>query len=181
MNIKQQAIIAVPVVVILLNTIFGVVGYFIGEALGIPNRLALPVIVRIFGAVVLAFGFIGMGWLFRYRKPVEVLISTYETMQKAFRRKPPTNTSPRTEPLIVQGPQRYVRHPMYFAVVVLLFGWWLVLDYTFIVFMAFFAFLWFNLVVIRFEEYELRALFGKEYEIYAKRVPKFVPTLKSKI
>jgi protein-S-isoprenylcysteine O-methyltransferase Ste14 len=62
--------------------------------------------------------------------------------------------------------------------VVLLFGWWLVLAYTFLLFMAFFFFLWFNLVVIRFEEKELRALYGKQYETYAKTVPRFFPSLK---
>ena len=67
---------------------------------------------------------------------------------------------------------------MYFAVVVLLLGWWLVLDYTFLLFMAFLFFLWFNLVVIRFEEKELRALYREEYETYAKSVPRFFPSLK---
>jgi protein-S-isoprenylcysteine O-methyltransferase Ste14 len=62
--------------------------------------------------------------------------------------------------------------------VVLLLGWWLVLDYTFILFMAFLFFLWFNLVVIRFEEKELKALYRQEYETYATSVPRFFPSLK---
>ena len=67
---------------------------------------------------------------------------------------------------------------MYFAVVVLLLGWWLTLDFTFLLFMAFFFFLWFNLVVIRFEEKELRSLYGDEYEAYAQAVPRFFPSWK---
>ena len=80
--------------------------------------------------------------------------------------------------MILQGPQRYVRHPLYFAVVVLLLGWCLVLDYTVLLLIAFFFFLWFNLVVIRFEEKELRTLYREQYETYDKSVPRFFPSLK---
>ena len=51
---------------------------------------------------------------------------------------------------------------------------------TFLLFMAIFFFLWFNLVVIRFEEQELRALFGEEYEAYASAVPRIVPSWKAR-
>jgi protein-S-isoprenylcysteine O-methyltransferase Ste14 len=44
--------------------------------------------------------------------------------------------------------------------------------------MTFLFFLWFNLVVIRFEEKELKALYREEYETYAKSVPRFFPSLK---
>ena len=67
---------------------------------------------------------------------------------------------------------------MYFAVVVLLLGWWLLVDYTFLLFMTFFFFLWFNLVVIRFEEQELKVLYPEEYAAYAKAVPRFFPCLR---
>ena len=69
---------------------------------------------------------------------------------------------------------------MYFAVVVLFLGWWLLLDYTLLLFMALLFLLWFTLVVIRFEEQELRALFGEEYEAYARAVPKFFPSWKAR-
>jgi len=67
---------------------------------------------------------------------------------------------------------------MYFTVVVFLLGWWLLLDYTFLLVMAFLFFLWFNGIVIRLEEKELRALYKKEHETYAKSVPRFFPSLK---
>jgi protein-S-isoprenylcysteine O-methyltransferase Ste14 len=67
---------------------------------------------------------------------------------------------------------------MYFAVVVMVLGWWLVLDYTFLLLLAGLLTLWFNLVVIRFEERELRAIFAQQYEAYAKSVPKFIPSLR---
>lgn len=178
MRIRQQALIVVPLIIGILAGAFCVFGYFIGIAFGMPGRLCMPPALRGVGVVVLALGFLFMGWLFRYRKPTEILVSTYVTMRKAIRRTRPDDASTRTEPLILQGPQRHIRHPLYFAVVLLLLGWWLVLDYTFLLFMAFLFFLWFNLVVIRFEEKELKALYREEYETYAKSVPRFFPSLK---
>ncbi len=178
MDTKGQAVIVVPLVVGVLSGVFAVVGHFMGSALGIPNHLHLPATVRATGVGVLAFGFIFMGWVFKCRKPVAVLTSTYVTMRKAIQGTPAREASSRTEPLIVRGPQRHVRHPLYFAVVVLLLGWWLVLDYTLLLFMALLFFLWFNAVVIRFEEQELRALFGERYEAYARAVPRMLPSLK---
>ena len=67
---------------------------------------------------------------------------------------------------------------MYFAAVILLLGWWLAIDYTFLLFMALLFFLWFNLAVIRIEEKELKALYNEEFETYAKSVLRFFPSLK---
>jgi protein-S-isoprenylcysteine O-methyltransferase Ste14 len=179
MSTKRPAIIIVPLIIGLLASVFCILGYYTGEALGLPSRLHLPTFIRVSGGIAVAFGLIFLGWLLRYRKPREILVSTYATMREVVRRRP-LRDALRAEPLILQGPQRHVRHPLYFAVVVLLVGWWLVLDYTFLLFMALFFFLWFNLVVIRFEEHELRALFGEQYEAYAKSVPRFFPSLKSR-
>jgi len=178
MGLRQQALIVVPLIISVLAGAFGVLGYFMEIAFGMPSRLCMPPALRGVGVIVLALGFLFMGWLFRYRKPAEILASTYVTMRKSIRRTRPDDASARAEPLILQGPQRHVRHPLYFAVVVLLLGWWLVLDCTFLLFMAFLFFLWFNLVVIRFEEKELKALYREEYETYAKSVPRFFPSLK---
>jgi protein-S-isoprenylcysteine O-methyltransferase Ste14 len=178
MGTKEQALIVVPLIIGVFCGLFGVLGYFIGSALGIPIRLYLPMPLRAIGAIVLAFGFVFMGWLFKYRKPTEVLISTYVTMRKSIREAPAEESPSRTEPLVVKGPHRHVRHPLYFAVVVLLLGWWLVLDYTFLLFMALLFLFLFNFVVIRFEEQELRALFGEQYEAYAKAVPRIIPSFK---
>ena len=178
MRTEQKARIVVPLIIGILASIFGVLGHFMEIAFGMPSRLCMPPALRGVGVVVLALGFSSMGWLFRYRKPADILASTYVTMRKSIRQTRPADASARTEPLILQGPQRYVRHPMYFAVVVLVLGWWLTLDYTFLLFIAFCFFLWFNLVVIRFEEKELKALYGEEYDVYAKTVPRFFPSWK---
>ena len=178
MGTRLHALLVVPLVIIALASAFGVVAYFLGHALGIPDRLHMAPPVRAGGAVVLGLGLAMLGWVFRYRRAGEVLTSTCVTMQKLVRRTPLQEPSSRTEPLVLEGPQRYVRHPMYFAVVVLWLGWWLLLDYTFLLFMAFFFFGWFNLVIIPFEEKELRALYGEQYGAYAKAVLRFFPSLK---
>ena len=176
MSIRQQSLIVVPFIIGTLASAFSILGYYIGIALGMPGRLCMPPALRAVGIVVLALGFLLMGWLFRYRKPIDILVSTYVTIRKSFKRTRPDEASARTEPLIVQGPQRHVRHPLYFAVVVLFLGWWMVLDCTFLLFTAFLFFLWFNAVVIRFEEKELQALYKEDYETYAKSVPRFFPS-----
>jgi protein-S-isoprenylcysteine O-methyltransferase Ste14 len=38
--------------------------------------------------------------------------------------------------------------------------------------------LWFNFVVASFEEKELKAIFGEQYEKYSKEVPKIIPFTK---
>ena len=139
MGTRLHALLVVPLVIIALASAFGVVAYFLGHALGIPDRFQMPPAVRAGGAVVLGLGLAMLGWVFRYRRAGEVLTSTCVTMQKLVRGTPLQEPSSRTEPLVLEGPQRYVRHPMYFAVVVLWLGWWLLLDYTFLLFMAFFS------------------------------------------
>jgi steroid 5-alpha reductase family enzyme len=178
MGVRQQAVVVVPSVILVLATAFGTLGYSLGNALGMPGRLGLPLPLRAAGVVVLGLGLLLLGWLCKYRSPIDILVSTYLTMRKATRRAEPQDTSSRTETLVLEGPQRYVRHPMYFAVVVLFVGWWLVLDITFVLFMAMLFFLWFNLVVIPFEEKELRALYPAEYAAYARAVPRFLPAWK---
>jgi len=86
--------------------------------------------------------------------------------------------SDRTEPLVITGPYKYVRHPLYFGVTILVLGWWLLLDYTFLLVSAIFLLLWFNFVLTPFEEKELKAIFGEEYEHYAKEVSRMIPFTK---
>lgn len=165
----------VPVVILTIASMFAAAAYLIVHGFGLPVRLGMSPYLRALGVLILLVGFALLGWVTRYRKPVDVVVSTYITMRKFACGMDPDRLASRTEPLILQGPQRYVRHPMYLAVVMLWSGWWLALDYTVLLFMALFFFLWFNLVVIRFEEKELRLLYGPEYDAYMKAVPKFFP------
>ena len=75
---------------------------------------------------------------------------------------------------------RYVRNPMYVAVTSLIFGQGLLLgsvallEYGLVVWLGFFAF------VLLYEEPALRGKFGKEYEDYCARVPRWIPRFWSK-
>ena len=82
-----------------------------------------------------------------------------------------------TRHLVVSGLYRYVRNPMYLAVVAvivgqgLLFGDVRVLEYALIPWLAA------HLFVLFYEEPTLRRSFGAEYEIYRANVPRWIPCL----
>jgi protein-S-isoprenylcysteine O-methyltransferase Ste14 len=80
--------------------------------------------------------------------------------------------------LVVTGLYRHVRNPMYVAVSSLIFGQGLlfgnvpVLEYGFVVWLVFLAF------VLLYEEPALRRKFGKEYAEFCIRVPRWIPRIK---
>lgn len=175
---KVRAVFFVPLIVLATVSFFFALGYLVTLIFGIPFSLALPRAARLFGLLLIALGLVFLGWLFRYRKPIDVAVSTYVTFVKAVRRSPLGKQSGRTEPLIIIGPYQYVRHPIYFSVFLLLLGWWMLLDYTFLILGALLLLLWFKFVVVPFEERELVAIFGDQYENYAKEVPSLIPFTK---
>jgi protein-S-isoprenylcysteine O-methyltransferase Ste14 len=79
--------------------------------------------------------------------------------------------------LVVTGLYRYVRNPIYIAVVAvifgqaLLFGDWRLLCYG--------ALLWlfFHVVVLVFEEPALKQTFDTDYESFRTNVPRWIPRL----
>ena len=79
--------------------------------------------------------------------------------------------------LVVRGPYRYVRNPMYIgaglalAGAALFYGSWPLVGYT-----ALFLLIT-HLFVRLYEEPTLRRLFGAEYEVYSRRVKRWRPTL----
>jgi protein-S-isoprenylcysteine O-methyltransferase Ste14 len=172
----HKAIVVVPFTVLTLIAVFFALAYLVTIWFRIPEEFGFPLSVRFIGLLLLLSGFVLFGWLFRYRRPVDILISTYVTFSKTARgRASLEEQASRTEPLVVDGPYRYVRHPLYSDVVLLLLGWWLLLDYTFLFVSALFLLVWFSCVVTRFEERELKVLFGNDYEEYARRVPRIIP------
>ncbi|HEY6250813.1 MAG TPA: isoprenylcysteine carboxylmethyltransferase family protein [Candidatus Angelobacter sp.] len=80
--------------------------------------------------------------------------------------------------LVVTGLYRYVRNPMYVAVLSLIFGQGLlfgsvrVLEYGIAVWLGFFLF------VVLYEEPTLRSKFGEEYREFCAHVPRWIPRLK---
>jgi protein-S-isoprenylcysteine O-methyltransferase Ste14 len=80
-----------------------------------------------------------------------------------------------TETLVVRGLYRYVRNPMYVAVLLLVVGQGLLLG-RFIL-LGYAAALWlvFHLFVVFYEEPTLRRTFGQSYDAYCASVPRWLP------
>jgi hypothetical protein len=161
--------------VLALWILFLMLGYEATFAFRIPLKPGFPFSLRLVGLLVILSSLGLFAWLIRYRRPVEVLTSTYVTFSKMVRKTRLEERSIRTEPLVVEGPYRYVRHPLYTGVVLLAFGSWIMLDYNPLLVTTILFLLWFNFVVIPFEEKELKAIFGREYEDYSKKVARIVP------
>ena len=81
--------------------------------------------------------------------------------------------------LVVTGLYRYVRNPMYVAVVAvilgqaILFGDWRLMTYGGLMWLAFYAF------VLTYEEPVLAQKFGAQYEDFRANVPRWIPRLYS--
>jgi protein-S-isoprenylcysteine O-methyltransferase Ste14 len=86
----------------------------------------------------------------------------------------PVPTDPPKE-LVMTGPYRYVRNPIYVGVLLIFlghflwFGYWALLIYTV------FAFIGVHFFVVLYEEPTLKRKFGTAYEDYRKRVPRWIP------
>lgn len=79
--------------------------------------------------------------------------------------------------LVLRGPFRWMRNPMYLADVLIIAGGGLLLEASILLVYA--ATLWAALhvlVVVR-EEPRLRRAFGRAYEVYCARVPRWIPRL----
>jgi protein-S-isoprenylcysteine O-methyltransferase Ste14 len=80
--------------------------------------------------------------------------------------------------LVAAGFYRYVRNPMYVGILAavlghfLWFGYWNLLIYGVVVFLAFHTF------VTYYEEPTLKKKFGAAYEDYRRKVPRWIPRLR---
>ena len=80
--------------------------------------------------------------------------------------------------MVATGFYRYVRNPMYVGVLAIIighflwFGYWNLLIYAVIVFLAFHTF------VTYYEEPTLKKKFGAAYEDYLRKVPRWIPRLR---
>jgi len=162
---------------LLLASLFGI-SYVCVTYMGIPISIGLPVAVKIVGLVILTYGLFMALWLFRERGPANVALSTRLTFSKMLGVVPISNGSERKEPLVVSGPQKYVRRPLYSGVAAMTLGWGLLNGSILDLVAAVLIILWFTIVQIPFEEKELRILFKDDYEDYAKETPMLVPFAK---
>ena len=79
--------------------------------------------------------------------------------------------------LATSGPYARVRHPQYAGFVLVLTGF-LIQWPTLLTLAMYPALIWMYVRLARSEERETQATFGAQYNLYASRVPAFVPTLK---
>lgn len=172
----KAAVVAIPIILLIVGGVF-VVSYSVSMLLGLGS-LGLPPAVQACGTVLIIVGPALAGWVFRYRSPVSMVVSTHTTFVKMLGRTPIAEMSDRTEPLVVVGPQRYTRNPLYFGVVLLVFGWGLYSVSAYVLVAALLFVLWFRFVLIPFEERELLALFGEQYASYSEEVPVLIPFTK---
>jgi protein-S-isoprenylcysteine O-methyltransferase Ste14 len=80
--------------------------------------------------------------------------------------------------LVVSGLYRYVRNPMYVAVVSLIFGQGLLFGSVGVLEYGMVAWLVMHLFVLLYEEPALRSTFGGEYKEFSANVRRWIPRLK---
>jgi protein-S-isoprenylcysteine O-methyltransferase Ste14 len=77
--------------------------------------------------------------------------------------------------LITEGPFSVVRHPTYFAHTLMFSGIFLITEVISIGIITLLDFLLVSVLIIPLEENELLNRFGKDYNLYRERVPKYFP------
>ena len=80
-----------------------------------------------------------------------------------------------TRHLVVTGLYRYVRNPMYVAVVSAILGQGLILGNVALLEYGGLVWLLFHLFVILYEEPTLSSSFGSEYKLFCSEVPRWIP------
>ncbi len=171
---QWRPLAAIPVIAGLVSGLYAVC-LLLSWLLGIPWDLGLPLPLRLLGLPLLAYGLGMAAWMFRFRGPRAVLESTWATLLKLMRRVPIEVAAGRTEPLVVAGPYRYVRHPLYSGIDGLTLGIAVLVDHPWAYLGALALGLWFALVLAPFEEHELVAIFGAPYSAYVRTVRRFLP------
>jgi protein-S-isoprenylcysteine O-methyltransferase Ste14 len=83
-----------------------------------------------------------------------------------------------TRHLVVQGLYRFVRNPMYAALLLVVTGQALLFGSVRLLEYAVFIWLCTHLFVIGYEEPKLRATFGDEYQTFCSHVPRWIPRVR---
>src|SRR5215208_2567928 len=82
-----------------------------------------------------------------------------------------------TQRLVVTGLYRYVRNPIYIAVVAVIFGQALLFGDWRLLWYGALLWLFFHVWVVMIEEPTLKQTFGTEYESFRTNVPRWIPRL----
>ena len=83
--------------------------------------------------------------------------------------------------LVVEGPYRIVRNPMYWSVAFVMLGEALVFRSLPLAEIGCVFFAGTALFVMVYEEASLRVKFGAEYDAYCRRVPRWIPRFRDKL
>lgn len=82
-----------------------------------------------------------------------------------------------TDRLVVTGPYRYIRNPMYVALVAIIAGQGFLFANVWLLVYGALVWLACHLFVVLYEEPTLRAHFGAEYESYCARASRWIARL----
>jgi protein-S-isoprenylcysteine O-methyltransferase Ste14 len=119
-----------------------------------------PLALRVLGGVLLALGAL-------------VVLEAFARFAFEGRGTPmPWAPPPR---FVVRGTYRFVRNPMYVAVLALIVGQGLLLGREILYVWALAAAVIFHLFIVLHEEPDLRRRFGEDYEEYSRRVGRWLP------
>lgn len=144
-----------PIIAMLLITNTPVIG--IGHAvLNVPH---LGTVSEVMGSVIYLSGYLLMAW---------ALIRLGRSYQLG-------GSAPRLEDrMVVDGPYRFIRHPMYSAALAVSFG---LACYTqsWVLFAAFIVYAGLIIAMIPVEENKLRQAYNKRYESYQQQANKLIP------
>jgi protein-S-isoprenylcysteine O-methyltransferase Ste14 len=80
--------------------------------------------------------------------------------------------------LVITGPYRYVRNPIYMGVFAIFFGHFLWFAYWALFIYTVLAFIGAHIFVVLYEEPTLKRKFGESYENYLQHVPRWLPRLR---
>lgn len=172
-NIGYVAAAIIAITLLVYSLIF--LGSILVHWLRVPENLFPQLQFRVIGWIFLVAGGAIAVWVVLTRGILNMLLSTGITFLKLFGRYPIKEVGSRSEQLVIRGPQKYMRNPLYLGAMVSLVGWSLVTDSSQFLVVTCLILIWFTTVQIPFEERELFALFGPDYKEYAQGVPALIP------
>lgn len=82
-----------------------------------------------------------------------------------------------TRHLVVSGLYRYVRNPIYVAVIAIILGQAVLMSDSRLVIYGALLWLFFHIWVVAYEEPTLEQTFGREYEAFRAAVPRWIPRM----